>query len=249
MSPKKATPAAVSAKKVVAPDTRISQQLQSSLRNYLIMLIGGTVVVALVGGYLAWQFMNQNIKKAREITAQEAYITMAKQRLDQSGEAEEALKKIKEVSNNQQSDFDLITKRALPTTADFSTNITVFSELQKQTGVEISSIGNGAKAITAAATPAGKAATATLPSGVSSYPMTLKISGKYSQIIDFIGRVEQSVRVFDFSSMKISGTSDQLALDMVYLAYYTEPVKLETQMVPLEEYLSQIKNDVEHYNK
>lgn len=251
MSPAK-TATTPNAKKTPVPDTQVSQQQQSDMRKFMIIAISLTAVVVLVTGYISYNLIQANLKKAREITAQEAYKTMAKERLGKMDQAQVALKKIQTVDGGTISNFDLVTQRALPGNPDFATNITVFSEIQKQTGVDLASIGNGiSDASKAAATTTGAAATSVvaLPEGVLSYPVTLKINAKYNQVLDFIGKVEQSVRVFNFSSMKISGDGDSLSLDMQYKAYYLNTPKIDTQVVPLEDYLSKVKANPEEYNQ
>ncbi len=253
MSPAKAktTPAA-NTKKPAVPDTQVSQQQQSDMRKFMIIAISITTVIVLATGYISYTLIQANLQKAREITAQDAYKKMAGERLDKMNQAQDSLKQIQTADGGTISSFDLVTKRALPSSPDFATNITIFSELQKQTGVDMTSIGNGlsdsAKAA-AASTSTSTTSAETLADGVSSYPVTLKISAKYSQVLDFISKVEQSVRVFNFSSMKISGDSDALALDMQYKAYYMAEPKIDTQVIPLEDYLENAKANPEKYNQ
>lgn len=252
MSPAKAKTAPSVAKSPAVPDTQVSQQQQADMRRFMIIAISITAVIVLAAGYISYTLIQANLKKAREITAQDAYKTMAKERLDKMADTQDSLKRIQTADGGQISKFDLVTKRALPSSPDFATNITIFSELQKQTGVDLASIGNGlsdTSKAAAAATSTGTAAAETLVDGVSNYPVSLKISAKYSQVLDFIGKVEQSVRVFNFSSMKISGDGDALSLDMQYKAYYMAEPKVETEVVPLEDYLENVKANAEKYNQ
>jgi|GEM_PF-6216104 len=233
---KPATTAVIKSKttnKVEMPQTQISRSQQTGVRNFLIIAISITALIVLVGGYFTYQLANWNITKANEIKAQDIYIKLANEKVDKLAEAETKLKDIKQPDSSQVSDFDRITQRVLPTTDDLGLLLTIFQKLETETLVKIENISK------ASASGAVKPVETVATSGdgtVKTFPIVFKATGKYESIQNFLKAIESSQRVFDFSTLKLSGTPDSISLDMTYRVYYMEKPSILDSQTPLDEY-------------
>lgn len=221
-------------KKIQAPDTRLTQLQQTSMRNFLIIVISATVLTVLVGGYFVYQLAQANIKKSNEIKAQDIYISLANKKIEKLGQAESQLTKIKTADSSGVSDFSRITERVLPATDDLGTILTIFQKLQSQTLVQIDNVSKDTKSSTSST-----AAKSTVNPSASSFQLSFKSTGNYDQIKNFLKAIESSQRVFDFSTLKISGTGNSLTLDMTYKMYYKEKPSIQDKDMLLSEYQAQ----------
>jgi len=222
-------------KKIQAPDTRLTQLQQTSMRNFLIIVISATILTVLVGGYFIYQLAQANIKKSNEIKAQDIYISLANKKIEKLKESESQLTKIKTPDSSGVSDFSRITERVLPATDDLGTILTIFQKIQSQTLVDIDNVSKESQATSASAV--GSAATNN--SSASSFQLSFKSTGTYDQIKNFLKAIESSQRVFDFSTLKISGTGNSLTLDMTYLLYFKDKPAITDKEMPLSEYQAQ----------
>lgn len=220
-------------KKIQAPDTRLTQLQQTSMRNFLIIVISATVLTVLVGGYFIYQLAQANIKKSNEIKAQDIYISLANKKIEKLKQSESQLTKIKTPDSTGVSDFSRITERVLPATDDLGTILTIFQKLQSQTLVQIDNVSKDTKTTTSTATKT------TTSNAASSFQLSFKSTGNYDQIKNFLKSIESSQRVFDFSTLKISGTGNSLTLDMTYKMYYKEKASIKDTEMLLSEYQAQ----------
>lgn len=221
-------------KKFQAPDTRLTQLQQTSMRNFLIIIITGTVLTVIVGGYFIYQLAQANIKKSNEIKAQDIYISLANKKIEKLKQSESQLAKIKTPDSSGVSDFSRITERVLPATDDLGTILTIFQKLQSQTLVDIDNVAKESQTALATTTEA-----TTNNSSASSFQLSFKSTGTYDQIKNFLKAIESSQRVFDFSTLKISGNGSSLTLDMTYILYFKDkPVITDKEML-LSEYQAQ----------
>ncbi len=223
-------------KKIAIPQTPVSQSQQNSIRNLVIITVVICTLVVLGGGYAIYQLINANSKKAFEVRAQEYYIVAAQKNLQKLKDAEPALADIKKSDGSAPSTFDYVTKRVLPTTPDFQVLLTVINTLEKQTLVNIESVSKDTATGTAA-TPAGTANQAQ-SSGIQTSQLTFKVSGNQDQVNTFLRAVEKSARVFDFSSMKLSGDATSISLSVSYRVYNLPKPSIDPQMVPMDQYES-----------
>ncbi len=221
-------------KKFQAPDTRLTQLQQTSMRNFLIIIITGTVLTVLVGGYFIYQLAQANIKKSNEIKAQDIYISLANKKIEKLKQSESQLAKIKTPDSSGVSDFSRITERVLPATDDLGTILTIFQKIQSQTLVDIDNVSKESQVALAATTEA-----TTTNSSASSFQLSFKSTGTYEQIKNFLKAIESSQRVFDFSTLKISGTGNSLTLDMTYLLYFKDKPAITDKEMLLSEYQAQ----------
>lgn len=228
MAPKKPD----ATKKLQVPETRLTQLQQTNMRNFLIIMIAGTVLSVLVGGYFIYQLAQANIKKSNEIKAQDIYIGLAKEKVDMLQKSEAQLNRIKTADSTGVSDFSRITERVLPPTDDLGTILTIFQKLQSQTLVQIDDVSKEVNTLAAPTATAGGSSASTSSSATSSFQLSFKSTGTYDQIKNFLKSIEASQRVFDFSTLKISAESNILSLDMTYNLYFKEkPSIADTEML------------------
>ena len=93
---KKTAPQPPSKKKVTPPETPGTQAAMQSIRNYLIIAIGVTVLVILVGGYFIYTLAQANVRKALEVRAQEYQVKLSEVKLAKLEEAEPEIQKLKQ---------------------------------------------------------------------------------------------------------------------------------------------------------
>lgn len=225
----------VQSKKVQAPQTPITTLQQQSMRNFLIIIITITTLVAIGGGYLTYRLVNANIKKALEVRAQEYYIKLAQNKKDKITQAEPILTALKKANGDSPSDFEFVTQRSLPATTDFEGILTVFNTLEKKQLINVESISRAAAGTATTPTASATSAVATA-AGVKSDTISIKASGARDQIIAFLRSMETSARIFNFNSMKLSGDNGSLTLDMQYEVYYLPKPSDEDKSVPINEY-------------
>lgn len=223
-----------------APQTSVSQAMAASMRKFMIISISVTVLIAAVGGYFIWVLANQNVKKSNEVYAQSIYKELAEKKVEALKSAETKLAELKQAQNGGVSNFELVTDRALPQTNDLSNILTMFQKLESTTLVKIDNIsklsvtGTANSTAPVAAAPAGSAKALTMPLG-------FKATGSYDQILKLLRALETSTRVFDFSTLKISGTAQDITLDMNYQVYYLPQPGIDDTKVPVASYKAEVK--------
>ncbi len=243
--PGKATQKIVPTKatKKAVPETAISQAQESSIRNFIIIAVVVCVLVLLGGGYVIYLLANANVNKALEVRAQEQYISLANKKLDTLKESEEVLVGLKKSDGTNTSEFDFVTKRVLPETADFQSILTIFNTLESTALVSIESISRqqGATTAVTGSTPAptvagddGKAVSSVI---------TVKASAPATQITSLLRAVERSARVMDFQNMKLSGDKLSTSLNITYTVYNLPKPSIEDKSVPLSEYEAKKASD------
>lgn len=231
---------------VQAPATPITQQQQSGFRTFIIVAVVITILFVLGGGYLIYQLAQLNIRKNNEIRAQDAYLTLARYKKQQLDKSEQAMADLKKAAGNKPSDFDLVTKRALPTKSDFESVINIMNSLQNESLVTVENI-TLETGSTAGATTTSTSQTNVLPSGAQQLPIGIKVTAGYDAIQDFFKKVESSVRVFDFQSMKLSGSAQGNTLDMKYQTYYIAEPSIDDKKVSLPEYEKAVSANKDTY--
>ncbi len=227
MAPK----ASESSRKIQVPETKMTQSQQTTMRNFLIIMITATTLIVLIGGYFVYQLAQANILKSNEIKAQDIQISLSKTKIDMLAKAEPELNKIKVADSSGVSDFSRITERVLPATDDLGTILTIFQKLQTQTLVQIDNV---SKETRTAAT--GSSSTIPTSTKAESFQLSFKSTGTYEQIKNFLKAIESSQRVFDFSNLKLSGSGNALTLDMTYKLYYKAKPSITDSSVLLSEY-------------
>lgn len=231
---KKTAPQLPSRKKVTPPETPGTQAAMQSIRNYLIIAIGVTVLVILVGGYFIYTLAQANVRKALEVRAQEYQIKLSEVKLAKLEEAEPEIQKLKQAEGNNPSKFDFITQRTLPKDEDFEAILTIFNRLQSDYQVDIESIN---KPTAAGATTTGTAAgTAAPASGAKSSLVAVKATGSQDSVLGFLAALEASARIFDFSTMKITSSQGTYTLDMQYKIYALPKPSIGAQKVKIDQY-------------
>jgi len=231
---KKAAPQLPSKKKVTPPETPGTQAAMQSIRNYLIIAIGVTVLVILVGGYFIYTLAQANVRKALEVRAQEYQIKLSEVKLAKLEEAEPEIQKLKQAEGNNPSKFDFITQRTLPKDEDFEAILTIFNRLQSDYQVDIESIN---KPTAAGATATGTTSGTTAPaSGAKSSLVAVKATGSQDSVLGFLAALEASARIFDFSTMKITSSQGTYTLDMQYKIYALPKPSIGAQEVKIDEY-------------
>ncbi len=231
---KKAAPQLPSKKKVTPPETPGTQAAMQSIRNYLIIAIGVTVLVILVGGYFIYTLAQANVRKALEVRAQEYQIKLSEVKLAKLEEAEPEIQKLKQAEGNNPSKFDFITQRTLPKDEDFEAILTIFNRLQSDYQVDIESIN---KPTAAGATTTGTTSGTTAPaSGAKSSLVAVKATGSQDSVLGFLAALEASARIFDFSTMKITSSQGTYTLDMQYKIYALPKPSIGAQEVKIDEY-------------
>ncbi len=232
---KKAAPQPPSKKKVTPPETPGTQAAMQSIRNYLIIAIGVTVLVILVGGYFIYTLAQANVRKALEVRAQEYQVKLSEVKLAKLEEAEPEIQKLKQAEGNSPSRFDFITQRTLPKDEDFEAILTIFNRLQSDYQVDIESINKptAAGATATAGTTAGTTAPAT---GSKSSLVAVKATGSQDSVLGFLAALEASARIFDFSTMKITSSQGTYTLDMQYKIYALPKPSINAQEVKIDEY-------------
>ncbi|MFO0955747.1 MAG: hypothetical protein U0526_04430 [Candidatus Saccharibacteria bacterium] len=234
---KKVDPAKA-AKKAV-PATAISQAQESSMRNYIIIAVVVCTLVLLGGGYAIYLLTTANVNKALEVRAQEQYISLANKKLETLEESEAVMTNLKKSDGSNTSDFEFVTKRVLPETADFQSVLTIFNTLEKTALVSIESIARqqGSTAAVTGSTTTSTPATANASSATGSV-ITVKATAPATQITSLLRAVERSARVMDFQNMKLSGDKLSTSLSITYTIYNLPKPSIDDKSVPLNEYES-----------
>ncbi len=231
-STKKMAPAP-NRKKVTPPETPGTQAAMQSIRNYLIIAIGMTVLTVLVGGYFIYTLAQANVKKALEVRAQEYQIKLSEAKLAKLEDSEAELTKLKQADGDKPSQFDFITQRTLPESENFEGILTIFNRLQADQSVDIESI-TKPSAGTAVAT-SGTAAKVASGKSTSSI-IAVKATGSREAVIGYLEALESSARIFDFSTMKITSSQGKYTLDMQYKVYAFPKPSIEAKDVKIDEY-------------
>lgn len=234
MAPTKKSSAALPTKKrVVPPQTPGTQAAMQSIRNYLIIAVVATVLIVLVGGYFIYNLAQANIKKALEVRAQEYQVKLSEAKLAKLEVAEPELTKLKQADGDKPSRFDFITQRTLPQNEDFENILTIFNRLQADQSVDIESI---SKPGTTAASSALSGASASGSGASKSSIIAVKATGSREAIIGYLGALESSARIFDFSTMKIDVSQGAYTLDMQYKVYSFSKPSIDSKEVKIDEY-------------
>ncbi len=234
----KPTAPVVKAGAPAVPQTTLSQAMQASMRKFTIIAVTGTVLIALVGGYFIYLLVNQNIKLANEVTAQGIYNKLAQQKVEVLNEAEKKLVDLNNKDNKVASDYELVTSRALPNMNDLGSLLTIFQKLETTTLVKIESVSKslGATGVAAVAPTVTGGTAASSVGKASPFQVGFKATGTYDQIMKMLRALETSTRVFDFTNLKIGGTSQSITLDMTYQVYYLpDQVPTDTK-IPIGDY-------------
>ncbi|QQS27063.1 hypothetical protein IPM44_00565 [bacterium] len=232
---KPATPVA-SKKKLVPPQTPGTEAAMQGIRNYLIIAIGVTVLVVLVGGYFIYTLAQSNVKKALEVRAQEYQIKLSENKIAKLDEAEPEILKLKQADGDKPSRFDFITQRTLPENEDFEAILTIFNRLQKDYQVDIESITKPGTATAGVATTARSTPNTTGAGKSQSSLIAIKATGSQEAVISFLQALESSSRIFDFSTMKISSEQGSFSLDMQYKIYAMPKPSINSTDVKIDEY-------------
>lgn len=227
---------------IKVPETTVSQAVQANLKRFLITMIVGTALLVIVGGYFIWVLAKKNVLASNQIKAQDIYIKLAEEKIDVLSQSEEELKQLKTVQGNGVSDFELVTLRALPTTEDLGLALTIFQKLEADTLVKIENVAKPTKKNSSGSTSTSSPATTTTSQNnqssnmAKSFSVDFKATGSYDQIKKFLKNIENSTRVFDFSKLKITGSTQSLSLDMSYRMYYLPKPSIDDKEIPLSEY-------------
>lgn len=233
---KKTAPQAPSRKKVTPPETPGTQAAMQSIRNYLIIAIGVTVLVVLVGGYFIYTLAQANVKKALEVRAQEYQIKLSDTKLAKLEEAEPEITKLKQAEGDKPSRFDFITQRTLPKDEDFEAILTIFNQLQSDYQVDIESINKPTSVGVATAVPSASADSSAQASGSKSSLVAVKATGSQESVLGFLAALEASARIFDFSTMKVTSSQGTYTLDMQYKIYALPKPSINSTDVKIDEY-------------
>lgn len=224
----------ITKKKIEAPKTPLSVAAQQSMRNFLIIFIGVTTLIVLVGGYFIYNLARANVTKALEVRAQEYQIKLTEKKIDDLKEAEPRLAEIKKAENGGVSKFDFVTQRSLPATDDFEGILTIFNRLQAEQGVAVDSIAR--VSAQGASTTGGSTAPQAAGGASQQSQVSIKVTAGRESMLRFLRAVESSARIFDFTSMKLSGGTTDLTLDMQYRVYNLPKPSIEDQKVKIDEY-------------
>lgn len=227
------TPVA-SKKKLVPPQTPGTEAIMQSIRNYLIIAIGVTVLVVLVGGYFIYTLAQSNVKKALEVRAQDYQIKLSENKIAKLQDAEPELIKLKQSEGDKPSKFDFITRRTLPEGEDFEAVLTIFNRLQRDYHVSIESIN---KPGTTGLIPTAAAPADTDDTGKAQSTLVgIKAVGSQGAVINLLQALDSSARVFDFSTMKIENTQGVYTLDIQYKIYSMSKPSISNTDVKIDEY-------------
>lgn len=110
---------------------------------------------------------------------------------------------------------------ALPTTPNFPAIVSMMEELSKNAGVELLSVAPSEIESTGRVT------------GAAQYQFTASISGSYDSFKEFLRNVELSLRPMAITTMKISGNSSLLGVDMTISTYYQAEFDTSLKTEPL----------------
>lgn len=110
---------------------------------------------------------------------------------------------------------------ALPTTANFPAIVSMMEELSKNAGVQLLSVAPSETSDEGSS------------SGPTQYQFTASISAGYESFKAFLKNVEISLRPLAITTMKISGDSELLGIDMTIATYFQKDYDLELKKEPL----------------
>lgn len=225
-----------SPQKLIIPQTNLTQAMQSSVKNFLIIIGVGTALIVCIGGYFIWNLANKNVQAANKIKAQDIYMKLATEKSKSLSDSESIVTELKKPQSNGVSDYELVTERTLPNTDDLGILLTMFQKLEADTLVKIDTITKQADGSTSTASVATATPAVSDSLVAQAFPLTFKATGSYEQIQKFLKKLEIANRVFDFSNLKISGADGQTSIDLSYRLYYLPAQSLDDKEVPINEY-------------
>lgn len=214
----KTTPA-----KQPARTTAIAKKKELSVNNYIAMMAVITILSILIGGYVGYNMVKENIRNGRVLVGKlQAQADIEKKLAN----AESLVEKYNQMSDSQKQLIDA----AMPSEADFTQFISLMESASNSSGTRMKSISSNnmlaattpapaAPAEGGAAAPAA-AGTATTTAGPTPVGVMASIEGSYSQMTQLFRNLEMSSRPIKVSSFELKGNSGALKGDLTIETYY-----------------------------
>lgn len=180
---------------------------EASANNYIAAVLGISLVIVLVCGFVAKGLIGSVIQNSKLILKQ----NQAKADLD---------KKLQDIPTLL-SNYDALGSRkdliihALPTTADFPQIVSIAQSMSANAGVQLRSV----SPIVSDAPASGN--------GATPYQFSVELGGAYPQVVQFFRNVELSVRPMKVVSTDFSGAEGTLRVSAVLSTYYQDKAKVD----------------------
>jgi Tfp pilus assembly protein PilO len=214
--PESAQPLQKKPKKAVSvPDTDISLGEDKSTRNFVLAMVGLTVLIIIVGGGVLYWLIGRYVYQTNQNKAQDKSIDLLEKKKVDIAALRPNYDAINVPAQNGKSDADLILN-AMPTDEGFKELIAMIEKMGQESGVKIPTVSKGGTA----------SAVAPTASGDQSYSIAVNIEGTLPKILDFIRKTESSSRVMDFVNLTVSGTGN-LTASANFKVYWRAPANIE----------------------
>lgn len=214
----KNTPANKAGKKIAPkPSTDISQKDEAYTKRFVLIMIGASVLIVIVGGILLYWLVGRYIDQSNKNKAQDMTIKLLEQKKSDLAALQPNYEKITAPGGDGKSDADRILA-AMPADEGYKQLIPAIEEMGQQAGVRVSSI---SKSTAAGSTPA-------VASTYPGYAVSVPLEGNFSNVLDFVRKTEDSSRVMNFVSMSIEGStrSGPVLASLVFSVYYKLPASI-----------------------
>lgn len=216
-------------KEIEVPKTDTSLAEDKSTRRFVFWMIAATVLVVLVGGGIIYWQVGLYVQQSNKNKAQDIEIGDLNTKIKNLDLLKPNYEKIIANNGSGSSDADLIL-RALPVGKGYDELVAMIEKMAQGSGVKVTSV-TQTEATEGQPTGNGDNTTTPIP-----YSFTVTLEGGYASILDFLKKTENSARVINFSSMNITGNSNngvnQASITMQ--TYYQPQANINPKMEPLQ---------------
>lgn len=211
-------------KKIAVPQTEVSEKLDSTTRNYLIIMGLVSVGIIVFGGYMIYRLTTQYIYQSNLNKAQDQLIASLVTKQKNLQALKPNFEAINSKGANGISDAQLIL-RAVPTTQDYENLLATLEKIGQDSGVKVTNVSStsGTTSSTAVSGTAG-----------TGFPFTVNVEGSYSAILEFLKKTENSARVINFNSMSLNGDTGKVTANLTMTTYYKPDANINSTTVPLK---------------
>jgi len=217
-------------KKIVVPQTEVSEKLDSTTRNYLIIMGLVSAGIVVFGGYMIYRLTTQYIYQSNVNKAQDQLIASLITKQKNLQALKPNFEAINSKGANGISDAQLIL-RAVPTTQDYENLLATLEKIGQDSGVKVTNVSQSSSS-----TSGSDATNDTAVSGATAtgFPFTVNVEGSYSAILEFLKKTENSARVINFNSMSLNGDTGKISANLTMTTFYKPDANINSTMVPLK---------------
>jgi len=199
------------------PSTDISQKDEAYTKRFVLIMIGASALIVIVGGILLYWLVGRYIEQSNKNKAQDMTIKLLEQKKSDLAALQPNYEKITAPGVDGKSDADRILA-AMPADEGYKQLLPAIEKMGQESGVAVDSVSKS--------TAAGS--TTAVPSVFPSYNVAVPLQGNFSNVLDFLRKTEQSSRVMNFVSMSIEGStrSGPVSASLIFSVYYKLPASI-----------------------